>query len=163
MIAFALCQTRVVQIKNERLSNVAFNRTFQLLLAGSYSHFIDTVGSLKCSLLDLINLISAHVQNFKIGQSVEEAQGGDLGDAVVSQDKVGGGGGDASWDVLQTCVGAVHFTSVTSNQEISELSPIPVTATINQLFVLPAARGTQGIFFTAMSRSSITYKRNNFL
>ena len=158
MIAFALCQTRVVQIKNERLSHVAFNRTFQLWLAGLYSHFIDTVGSLKCSLLNLINFVSAHVQNFKIGQSVEEPQGGYLCDAVVSEDEVGGGGGDVSRDVLQTCVGAVHFTSVTSNQEISELSPIPVTATVNQLFVLPAARGTQGILLAAMSGSSVTYK-----
>jgi len=64
-------------------------------------NFIDAVGSLESSLLNVFNLISAHVQNLKFWKSVEEAEGGDLGDAVVGEDEVGGGGGDATGDVRQ--------------------------------------------------------------
>ena len=115
------------------LDDAALNRRFQVVgwLGILDLHFIDAVGSLECSLLYLINLVPAHVQNLKIGQSVEQSQSWDLGDDVVGEDEVGGGGGDVSWDVLQTLVRTIHFASVTSNNKIFRLSHILATQNLN--------------------------------
>ena len=78
-----------------------------------YSHFSDTVGSLECPLLDLLDLVPAHVEGLEVGQPVEEAEGGDLADLVVGEDEVGGGGGDPHRDVQQVGVGAINLRTVT--------------------------------------------------
>ena len=49
----------------------------------------------------------------EVGEAVEEPEGGDLPDAVVGEDEVGGGGGDPAGDVRQPAVGAVHLGAVT--------------------------------------------------
>ena len=65
------------------------------------SHLSDAVSALEGSLLNLLDLVPAHVQGLQVGEPVEEAEGGDLADLVVGEDEVGGGGGDATGDVRQ--------------------------------------------------------------
>ena len=76
------------------------------------SHFSDTVGSLEGSLLDLLDLVPAHVEGLQVGQPVEEAQSGDLADLVVGEDEVGGGGRDPGRDVQQVGVRTVNLASI---------------------------------------------------
>lgn len=64
------------------------------------SHLVDAVGALEGALLDLHDLVPAHVQHGQVGDPVEEAEGRDARDLVVGQDEVGGGGRDARGDVL---------------------------------------------------------------
>lgn len=76
------------------------------------SHFIDAVSSLESSLLDLLDLVPAHVEGLQVGEAVEEAEGGDLADLVVGEDEVGGGGGDPGRDVQQVGVRTVNLASI---------------------------------------------------
>ena len=76
------------------------------------SHFIDAVSSLESPLLDLLDLVPAHVQGLQVGEAVEETEGGDFADLVVGEDEVGGGGGDAGRDVQQVGVGTVHLAAI---------------------------------------------------
>ena len=64
------------------------------------SHLIDAVRPLEGALLDLSDLVPAHVEHRQVGDPVEEAEGRDPGDLVVGEDEVGGGGRDARGDVL---------------------------------------------------------------
>ena len=111
-------------------------------------HFIDAVSSLEGSLFNLLNFISAHVQNFKIGEAIEESERRYLPNVVIRKDEVGGGGRDASRDVLETAVGTIHFGSVTSNQKISITAAILLAPVVTKL---PALSWTQGILLTAVS------------
>ena len=77
------------------------------------SHLSDAISALEGSLLNLLDLVPAHVQGLQVGEPVEEAEGGDLADLVVGEDEVGGGGGDPHGDVQQVGVGAVHLGTVT--------------------------------------------------
>ena len=125
------------------------------LLFGSSNnlHFIDAVSSLEGSLFNLLNFISAHVENFQIGQTIEESERGYLPNVVICEDEVGRGGRDASWDVREAAVGTIHFGSVTSNKKISIIAAILVTPVVTQL---PALSRAQGILFTAVrGRSSL--------
>lgn len=110
-------------------------------------HFIDAVSSLEGSLFNLLNFISAHVENFQIGQTIEESERGYLPNVVICEDEVGGGGRDASRDVLETAVGTIHFGSVTSNKKISIIAAILATLVVTQL---PALGRTQGILLAAV-------------
>ena len=71
-----------------------------LPFGSSNLHFIDAVSSLEGSLFNLLNFVSAHVQNFKIGEAIEESERRYLPNVVIRQYEVGGGGRDASRDVL---------------------------------------------------------------
>ena len=112
-------------------------------------HFIDAVSSLEGSLFNLLNFISAHVQNFQIGEAIEESERRYLPNVVIRQNEVGGGGRDASRDVLETAVGTIHFGSVTSNQKISIMAALLLTPVVTQL---PTLCRTQGILLTTVSR-----------
>ena len=76
------------------------------------SHFIDAVSSLESSLLDLLDLVPAHVEGLQVGEAVEEAEGGDLADLVVGEDEVGGGGRDPGRDVQQVGVRTVNLAPI---------------------------------------------------
>ena len=76
------------------------------------SHLSDAISALEGSLLNLLDLVPAHVQGLQVGEPVEEAEGGDLADLVVGEDEVGGGGGDAGRDVQQVGVGTVHLAAI---------------------------------------------------
>ena len=64
-------------------------------------------------MFNFLDVVSAHVECVEVGEAVEEPEGGDLPDAVVGEDEVGGGGGDPAGDVRQPAVGAVHLGAVT--------------------------------------------------
>ena len=76
------------------------------------SHLSDAVSALEGSLLNLLDLVPAHVQGLQVGEPVEEAEGGDLADLVVGEDEVGGGGRDPGGNVQQVGVRTVHLASI---------------------------------------------------
>ena len=76
------------------------------------SHLSDAVSALEGSLLNLLDLVPAHVQGLQVGEPVEEAEGGDLADLVVGEDEVGGGGRDPSGNVQQVGVRTVDLASI---------------------------------------------------
>ena len=76
------------------------------------SHLSDAVSALEGSLLNLLDLVPAHVQGLQVGEPVEEAEGGDLADLVVGEDEVGGGGRDPGGNVEQVGVRTVHLASI---------------------------------------------------
>ena len=76
------------------------------------SHLSDAVSALEGSLLNLLDLVPAHVQGLQVGEPVEEAEGGDLADLVVGKHEVGGGGRDPGGNVEQVGVRTVDFASI---------------------------------------------------
>ena len=76
------------------------------------SHLSDAVSALEGSLLNLLDLVPAHVQGLQVGKPVEEAEGGDLADLVVGEDEVGGGGRDPGGNVQQVGVRTVDLASI---------------------------------------------------
>ena len=119
-----------------------------LLFGSNNLHFVDAISSLEGSLFYLLNFVSTHVQNFQIGEAIEESERRYLPNVVIGQYEVGRGGRDASRDVLETAVGTIHFGSVTSNQKISIIAAILLTPVVTKL---PALSRTQGILLTAVS------------
>ena len=76
------------------------------------SHLSDAISALEGSLLNLLDLVPAHVQGLQVGEPVEEAEGGDLADLVVGEDEVGGGGRDTGGNVEEVGVRTVHLASI---------------------------------------------------
>ena len=143
MPIFSLIEFNGSNIKVHNLPSIDNN----LLFGSNNLHLIDTVSSLEGSLFNLLNFVSAHVENFQIGEPIEKSEGGYLPNVVICEHEVGRGGRDASRDVLEAAVGTIHFGSVTSDKKISILASIPATPVTQS----PALRRTQGILLAAVS------------
>lgn len=94
-------------------------------------------------MFNFLDVVSAHVEGVEVGEAVEEPEGGDLPDAVVGEDEVGGGGGDPAGDVRQPAVGAVHLGALTP--AAGELKLLVAAASW-----LPALGGAQRVLLAAV-------------